>query len=325
MKAEHLVRRVFYSLLAFMISVSLTFVLLHLMPGDYLHSILPYLAEKNPDAARMFREQFGLNRSISEQYLLYMVNIIQGNWGYSFLYGLPVLAVIEEKLRWTLVILFPSTVLSIFIGMAVGAYSGWINGSKTDLSVLNFMIFVGAVPSYWWAMLLILIFGFHMSLFPLGGYASIDALDVGVRISDVLRHAALPITALTISSVPGTYYLMRNSTLQTTGEEYVLTARSKGLREMEILRHHALKNAMLPMVTVIALELAQMIMGSVFVETIFSWPGLGLLTFEALRVRDLPLLQGIFLMDTLMVILANIVADLSYPFIDPRVKVGESV
>ena len=148
MKAEYLLRRAFYSLLAFMVSLTLTFVLLHLMPGDYLHSILPYLAEKNPDAARMFREQFGLNRSISEQYLLYVVNVVRGNWGYSFLYGLPVLAVIEEKLRWTLVILFPSTVLSILIGMAVGAYSGWRNGSKTDLSVLNFMIFVGAVPSY---------------------------------------------------------------------------------------------------------------------------------------------------------------------------------
>lgn len=318
-------RRIIYSLLAFLISITLTFALLHLMPGDYLHSILPYLAEKNPDAARMFREQFGLNRPISEQYLLYMGNVVRGNWGYSFLYGQPVLTVIGEKLRWTLVILIPSTVLSILIGMALGAYSGWKNGSKTDLSVLNFMIFVGAVPSYWWAMLLILIFGFYLNLFPLGGYVSIEALEGGVRITDVLHHAVLPIIALTISSVPGTYYLMRNSTLQTTGEDYVLTARSKGLTEIEVLRHHALKNAMLPMVTVIALELAHMIMGSVFVETIFSWPGLGLLTFEALRVRDLPLLQGIFLINTLMVIFANIIADLSYPLIDPRVKVGENV
>ncbi|OPY57636.1 MAG: oligopeptide transporter permease [Methanosaeta sp. PtaU1.Bin055] len=101
MKAEHLVRRVFYSLLAFMISVTLTFALLHLMPGDYLHSILPYLAEKNPDAARMFREQFCLNRPISEQYRLYIGNVFRGNWGYSFLYGLPVLAVIGEMLHWT--------------------------------------------------------------------------------------------------------------------------------------------------------------------------------------------------------------------------------
>ena len=325
MKAEYLIRRVFYSLVAFMVSITLTFALLHLMPGDYLHSILPYLAEKNPMAAQLFQEQFGLNKPIAEQYVLYVGNVLKGNWGYSFQYGLPVLTVIGEKLRWTLVILFPSTIISILIGMATGAYSGWKNGSKTDVSVLNIMVFMGAVPSYWWAILLILIFGFYLDLFPLGGYVSIDALEAGVSISDVLYHAILPITALAVSSIPGTYYLMRNSMLQTVGEDYILTARSKGLSEMAILRHHALKNAMLPMVTVIALELAHMIMGSVFIETIFSWPGLGLLTFEALRVRDLPLLQGIFLIDTLIVILANIAADLSYPLIDPRVKVGESV
>ena len=325
MRTDYLVKRIFYSLLAFLISVTLTFALLHLVPGDYLHSILPYLAEKNPEASQLFREQFGLDKSIIEQYFLYMGNVLQGNWGYSFQYGLPVLTVIGEKLRWTLVILVPSTLLSILVGVVVGAYSGWKNGSKRDLSVFNLMIFMGAAPSYWWAILLILTFGFYLSLFPLGGFVSVSALDDGIRFLDVLYHAVLPIIALTVSSIPGTYYLMRNSMLLTVSEDYILTARSKGLSDMGVLRHHALKNAMLPVVTVIALELAHMIMGSVFIETIFSWPGLGLLTFDALQVRDLPLLQGIFLIDTLIVILANFAADLSYPLIDPRVKVGEGV
>ena len=325
MRTDYLIKRIFYSLLAFLISVTLTFALLHLVPGDYLHSILPYLAEKNPEASQLFREQFGLDKSITEQYFLYMGNVLQGNWGYSFQYGLPVLTVIGEKLRWTLVILFPSTLLSILVGVVVGAYSGWKNGSKRDLSVFNLMIFMGAVPSYWWAILLILTFGFYLSLFPLGGFVSVSALDGGICPLDVLYHAVLPIIALTISSIPGTYYLMRNSMLLIVREDYILTARSKGLSDMGVLRHHALKNAMLPVVTVIALELAHMIMGSVFIETIFSWPGLGLLTFDALQVRDLPLLQGIFLIDTLIVILANFAADLSYPLIDPRVKVGEDV
>lgn len=325
MRTDYLVKRIFYSLLAFLISVTLTFALLHLVPGDYLHSILPYLAEKNPEASQLFRAQFGLDKSITEQYFLYMGNVLQGNWGYSFQYGLPVLTVIGEKLRWTLVILFPSTLLSILVGVVVGAYSGWRNGSKRDLSVFNLMIFMGAVPSYWWAILLILTFGFYLSLFPLGGFVSVSALDGGIRPLDVLYHAVLPIIALTVSSIPGTYYLMRNSMLLIVREDYILTARSKGLSDMGVLRHHALKNAMLPVVTVIALELAHMIMGSVFIETIFSWPGLGLLTFDALQVRDLPLLQGIFLIDTLIVILANFAADLSYPLIDPRVKVGEGV
>ena len=323
MRIEYLAWRIFYSLLAFVMSVTLTFVLLHAMPGDYLHVILPHLAEKNPLATELFKEQFGLDRSLVEQYVLYVLNVLQGNWGYSIQYGLPVTTVIMGKLCWTMVILLPATLLSILIGVAIGSYSGWTSGSLADSVTFKIMIFLGAVQSYWWAIFLILVLGFYLDLFPLGGYMSIKSLDEGLQLHDVLYHAALPIVALTLATVPGIYYLMRNSMLQTVGQDYILTARSKGLSEMEILQHHALKNAMLPMVTLMAMELAHMIMGSVFIETIFSWPGMGFLTFEALRVRDLPLLQGIFLMDTLIIILANVAADLSYPFIDPRAKVGE--
>ena len=323
MRIEYLAWRIFYSLLAFVMSVTFTFVLLHAMPGDYLHAVLPYLAEKNPLASELFREQFGLDRSLVEQYVLYIFNVLQGNWGYSIQYGLPVTNVIMEKLCWTMVILLPATLLSMLIGVAIGSYSGWTSGSLADSLVFKIMIFLGAVPSYWWAIILILVLGFYFGLFPLGGYMSIKALDEGLQHRDVLYHAVLPIVALTLAMVPGIYYFMRNSMLQTVGQDYILTARCKGLGEMEILRHHALKNAMLPMVTLMAIELAHTIMGSVFIETIFSWPGMGYLTYEALRVRDLPLLQGIFLMDTMIIILANMAADFSYPFIDPRAEVGK--
>jgi peptide/nickel transport system permease protein len=323
MRIEYLAWRIFYSLLAFVISVTLSFVLLHAMPGDYLHVILPHLAEKNPLATELFREQFGLDKSLFEQYVLYVLNVLQGNWGYSIQYGLPVTGVILEKLSWTAVILLPATLLSIFIGVLIGSYSGWTSGSWGDSFIFKIMIFLGAVPSYWWAIFLILVLGFYLDLFPLGGYMSITALDGGMKLHDVLYHAALPIVALTLTTVPGAYYLMRNSMLMIVGQDYILAARSKGLSEIEILFRHALKNAMLPMITLFAMELAHMIMGSIFIETIFSWPGMGFLTFEALRVRDLPLLQGILLMDTLIIILANIAADFSYPLIDPRTKVGE--
>jgi peptide/nickel transport system permease protein len=323
MRIEYMIWRIFYSMLAFVISVTLTFVLLHAMPGDYLHAILPYLAEKNPLAMELFRKQFGLDRSLVEQYVLYVLNILQGNWGYSIQYGQPVTNVIMVKLCWTMVILLPATLFSMLIGLAIGSYSGWTSGSSADSLVFKIMIFLGAVPSYWWAIFLILFLAFYLGLFPLGGYMSIKALDEGLQPYDVLYHAVLPIVALTLTTVPGIYYLMRNSMLHTVGQDYILTARSKGLGEMEILWHHALKNALLPMVTLMAMELAHMIMGSVFVETIFSWPGTGYLTYEALRVRDLPLLQGIFLLDTLIIILANMATDFSYPFIDPRAEVGE--
>lgn len=144
-------------------------------------------------------------------------------------------------------------------------------------------------------------------------------LDSGLSLQDVLWHAALPILVLTIVGVPGTYYLMRNSMIHTLREDYVLFARARGLPETRVMRH-AFRNALLPVVTMAALQLAGLIMGSVFVETVFSWPGVGLLTTEALQNRDIPVLEGIFLLDTIAIILANLVVDLSYPFLDPRVK-----
>ncbi|OPY54577.1 MAG: dipeptide transporter permease DppB [Methanosaeta sp. PtaU1.Bin112] len=323
MRLEYLGWRVFYSFLAFAISITFTFILIHAMPGDYLHVILPSLADKNPLATELFEEQFGFDKPLVDQYVLYVINVFQGNWGYSIQYGQPVTAVIISKLCWTMIILLPATLLSILIGVAIGSYSGWSSGSLADSFIFKIMIFLGAVPSYWWAIILILVLGFYLGLFPLGGYMSVRALNEGLSYYDVLYHAVLPIVALTLAMVPGVYYLMRTSMLQTVGQDYILTARCKGLGELKILQHHALKNAMLPMVTMMAIELAHTIMGSVFVETIFSWPGMGYLTYEALRVRDIPLLQGIFLMDTLIIILANMATDFSYPFIDPRAEVGK--
>ncbi|QYZ79358.1 ABC transporter permease [Methanofollis formosanus] len=321
-KNYYFFKRILYCAVVFLISASITFAVLHLMPGDYIQSLMPYIAEINPEFSELFKEKFGLDRSLFEQYALYITNIFQGNWGYSFQYGAPVFDIIAEKLFWTMVILLPATVLSAVAGIVIGSYSGWKNGSKTDVCLLNAMVFIGAVPSYWWAIMAILVFSYSLGLFPLGGFVSLDALTSGIDPLDVLHHAVLPILVLTVSSIPGTYYFMRNSMLMTLGEGYILTARAKGVEEKNILRHHALKNAMLPMITVVSLQCAHMITGSIFIETIFSWPGLGLLTFDALSARDLPLLEGIFLMDTLVVIVANFAADLLYSMADPRIQVG---
>ena len=191
-----------------------------------------------------------------------------------------------------------------------------------DASVLNVMMFTRAIPPYWWGIMFILIFSFYLGIFPLGGYMSISALDRGISYSDILYHSALPIITLTVYSIPGTYYLMRNSMLLTVGEDYILTARAKGLNEKYVLFKHVLKNAMLPMVTMIPLECAYLIAGNIFIEIIFSWPGIGLLTFDAIAAKDFPLLQGIVLIDALLIIIANFSADLFYSHIDPRIKVG---
>ena len=324
MKPEYIIKRLFYSFLAFFVGISITFAILHLMPGDYIsHLLLNIENSISPEASEAFKHKFGLDKSLMEQYFIYIDKLLHGDWGYSFEYGVPVLNIVIEKLRWTLILLVPATVLSILIGVFMGAYFGWKSGSKLDLSVLNVMLFIRAIPSYWWALIFILIFSFYLGLFPLGGYMGSSVLESGIDYLDVLYHSLLPMITLTLCSIPGNYYLMRNSMLLTMGEDYIITARAKGLCEKDILLKHTLKNAMLPMVTMITLELVFMISGSVFIETIFSWPGIGMLTVDAMNARDLPLLQGIFLIDALLIILANFTADLLYSYIDPRVKVGD--
>ncbi len=326
MRSAYVLRRLLYSALAFGISVTIMFVILHFMPGDYITGYLESIYTiAPPEVVEAYNHAYGLDRPLIEQYFSYFFGVLQGDWGYSLSYGRPVLDVVCEKLIWTLVILLPATALAVVAGIAIGAYSGWKRGSKADIALLNGMIFLRAIPSYWLALMILVIFAYYLGLFPLGGYVSLSALNTGIDLLDVMSHAALPIFTLFLFSVTGIYYLMRNSMLMTAGEDYIVTARAKGLDDPTILRRHAMRNAMLPTVTMIAFQCARMLAGSIFVETIFSWPGLGMLTYEAIEIRDFPLLQGVLLIDTLFVIAANIGADMIYPFIDPRVEVGGDV
>ncbi len=293
------------------------------MPGDYITNYLLSLGNVLPkETLNEFYREFGLNLPLYEQYILYIKNIFAGEWGYSYQYSLPVLPLILNKLFWTLIILLPSTILGIFFGMVTGAYSGWKSGSKQDLTTFNIMIMIRAVPDYWWAIVAVYLFSYYLKLFPIGGYTGINILYSGIGVIDVLYHAFLPVCVLILSITAGNYYMMRNSMLSVVEEDYITTARAKGLPENYILWRHAMKNTILPIVTIATLQFASIITGSIFVETVFSWPGLGLLTTEALRARDLPLLEGIFLLDTLLVIIANLVADLLYPLLDPRIRTG---
>jgi peptide/nickel transport system permease protein len=323
-QGSYVVKRLIYCGIAFFISISITFFILHLMPGDYITNYLLSLGNVLPkETLDQFYHQSGVDLPLPEQYFLYLKNIVTGQWGYSYQTSTPVLNLIGNKLFWTLLIMLPSTVLGILAGILIGAYSGWRAGSKRDLALFNIMIVIRAIPSYWWAIMAVFIFGYYLAWFPIGGYTSVSILYTGLDAGDVLYHAILPIAVLTLTITAGNYYLMRNSILTVIGEDYITTARTKGLDEQAVLWRHALKNALLPMVTMATFEFAAIITGSIFVETVFSWPGLGLLTSEAIKARDLPLLEGIFLLDTLMVIAANFAADMIYPLLDPRVEAGE--
>ncbi|MGB7993388.1 ABC transporter permease [Methanoregula sp.] len=320
---KYLLRRLGYSGASFFVCITITFFLLHLMPGDYITNYLLSLSNSIPQAAvDQFRHQFGLDLPITDQYILYIVNILHGQWGYSYAYGQPVFSMITEKLSWSLIIVVPATVLGILIGIIIGAWSGWKSGGKKDLALFNIMIVIRAIPEFWWAIMAVLVFSFYLRWFPLGGFSSISVLSTGLSLPDLLYHAILPIALMTFFIATGNYYVMRNSMIAVIGEDYITTARAKGLDERSILWRHALKNALLPMVTITTFQCAAIIMGNVFIETVFSWPGIGFLTTEALNNRDLPLLEGIFLLDSLMTICAMLLADIFSSIIDPRIRMG---
>ncbi len=321
---KYLLRRLCYSGASFFVCVTITFFLLHLMPGDYITNYLLSLSNTIPkEAVEQFYHQFGLDLPLTDQYILYIVNILHGQWGYSYAYGLPVFSMITEKLCWSLILLLPATVLGILLGTVIGAWSGWKSGGKKDLAIFNVMIVIRAIPEFWWAIMAVMVFSFYLRWFPLGGYSSISVLTTGISIPDVLYHAILPILLMTFFIATGNYYVMRNTMISVIGEDYITTARAKGLDERGILWRHALKNALLPMVTITTFQCAAIIMGNVFIETVFSWPGIGFLTTEALTMRDLPLLEGIFLLDSLLTIAAMLLADILSSMIDPRIRMGK--
>ncbi|WP_319579805.1 ABC transporter permease [uncultured Methanospirillum sp.] len=321
MQGLYLIKRIVFSGIAFFISISITFFILHLMPGDYITNYLLSLGNVLPkETINNFYHDFGLDLPLYDQYFIYIQNILKGQWGYSYQYSVQVMPLIINKLFWTLILLFPATTAGILTGIFLGAYSGWKARSRFDLTLFNAMIIIRAIPTYWWAIMAIFVFGYIFAFFPISGYTSISILYSGINPVDVIYHAILPIGVLTLTISAGNYYLMRNSMVSVIGEDYIITARTKGLDENAILWNHALKNACLPIITLATLQCASIVTGSIFVETVFSWPGIGLLTTEALKSRDLPLLEGIFLLDTLVVILANLMADILYPCIDPRLR-----
>jgi peptide/nickel transport system permease protein len=317
---NYLVKRLAISIITFFVAACIIFLLLRTMPGDFVSNLVLSFGNTLPqETVEAFYHANGLDRPLHVQLVTFFSGAFTFNTGTSFLYGVPAGGLIADRIGWTLLLLVPAAVFSLFIGVLLGVWSSWKQGSGTDSSLLAFMMAVRAIPSYWWGTMAILFFAFLIPFFPLGGYTSLTVLDSGLSIQDVLWHAALPVVVLTLVGIPGTYYLMRNSMIHTLQEDYILFARARGLPETRVMRH-AFRCALLPVITMSALQIAGLIMGSVFVETVFSWPGVGLLTTEALQNRDLPVLEAIFLLDTVAIIVANLVVDLSYPLLDPRVK-----
>jgi peptide/nickel transport system permease protein len=308
------------SLLAVALSA---FFLFRMLPGDPIRA-LTRDRPINPQQMVALRHQYGLDKPLPAQFADYLLRILHGDLGTSYQYNAPVTGLIAGHLGATLFLVGTATVISAVLGLRLGIRGAWRRGSLGDQFNTAVALTLWSVPTFWLGLLLIVVLSVGIGpipgLFPTGGMNSPGVHGFLPVLIDALHHLVLPCLAL-VAVVYAQYLLiMRASLLDEMGSDYLVTARAKGLRDDEVRRRHAVPNALLPTVTVVFLGLGEVVSGAILVETVFSWPGLGSLFYEALTVPDMPLLEGLFMFFSASVIVMNLAADLLYPLLDPRVS-----
>jgi peptide/nickel transport system permease protein len=312
--------------LVLLAALTLNFFLPRMMPGNPLRFLAgEEVGLLTPLQIAEVRERYGLDRSLFEQYLTYLYSMITGQWGYSYQMGKPVIDTILERLPWTLLLVGSALAVASVFGIIVGAIAAWNRGRTADTAPLTLSILVDSLPTFWLGMLLIAIFSVELRWLPIYGARTAWGPTTGwPYVVDVLRHLVLPATTLILATLSGTFLVMRYAMLDVLNQDYIRTARSKGVSERSVLLKHAVRNALLPVSTIVFLNLGYLIGGATVIETVFSYPGIGTLLYQAVLNRDYPVLQGAFLMLTVSVILASVISDAIYPLLDPRVRRGAS-
>ncbi len=323
MGSQFLVRRVIQALLTILFIVLLNFILFRMMPGSP-ERVLTRNPNISAEVKVALRAKWGLDKPLfPDQFVSFVASTAQGDFGLSYKYrGQPVTEVLGSRI-WPTVILFGlGEIIAIFVGMALGAYAGWKRGGTVDYVGNGVSLILYATPYFVLGLFLLVIFASTLGWFPTNGMLTAGASYPTVvhRLADFLHHLFLPLATVSLGLIGLYSILMRSSIIGTLSEDYVQTARAKGLPDAHILRAHALPNALLPAVTIVAIQFGYVIAGAITAEVVFNWPGIGTLTVDALSARDYPVLQGIFLLLAVSVVVANLVADLVYGILDPRVR-----
>lgn len=297
--------------------IVLGFLLFRVLPGDVIQTMFRGRPAA-PEQMAELKRQLGLDDPLYQQFLDYVWKLLHGDLGESYVYRVPVAQKIGERLGPTVLLVGVATAIAVALGLWLGTRSAWRRGSRFDRVSTGVALTLWSTPTFWLGMLLL---GVTSGLFPSGQMMDSDTPpDFLSQALDVAHHMVLPTITL-VAVIYAQYQLvMRSSLLEEMGSDYLTTARAKGLRDDLVRRRHAVPNALLPTVTLVFLHLGFVIAGAVTTETVFSWPGLGLLTYDALRVRDLPLLQGTFIVLAGAVITMNVLADILYRVLDPRVR-----
>jgi peptide/nickel transport system permease protein len=301
--------------------VLLNFALLHIAPGDAADVLAGEAGSATPEYMSQLRQKFGLDQPVHVQLIVYLRQVVTFDLGYSFRHGTPVSQLILTRLGPTLLLMVSVFVLAVTFGVLLGAIAArnlnrWKDNVISMLAVLAY-----ATPVFWAGLMFIVIFSIRLGWFPTSGYEEVAAFKEGwAHVVDVAHHLVLPAITLTLFYLALYTRLMRASVLDQYTLDYVVTARAKGLSERQIARRHVLRNAALPVLTMAGVQVGALLGGAVVVETVFAWPGLGLLAYESLFARDINLLLGIFFISACLVVLVNLAVDLLYTLLDPRIE-----
>ncbi|AWL40766.1 MULTISPECIES: ABC transporter permease [Streptomyces] len=317
-------RLAFYAVTAWA-AITINFLIPRLMPGDPVEALMSrYQGQLDTSAIASLKALFGLdeNKSLWAQYTDYWSHLLDGDLGLSFtFFPTPVGEVISQALPWTLALVGITTLISFLLGTGIGVYSGWRRGSWLD-GLLPVTTFISSVPYFWLGLIAISVFAVKWPLFPFeGGYDNslVPAFDWPF-ISSALYHGVLPGVTIVLSAIAGWILGMRNMMVTVSSEDYVMVAQAKGLSERRVMFAYAARNAVLPSISAFALSLGFIVSGTLLVEMVFNYPGIGFQLLQAVGAKDYPLMQGVFLVITLSVLAANLLADMAYAFLDPRTR-----
>jgi len=300
----------------------LNFLLIHAAPGDPASVMAGEAGDSDAAFLQQLRERFGLDQPLYVQLWIYVSSVVQLDLGYSYRQQLPVLQLIGDRLPATLILSLSAFVISLGLGVFAGAFASARQGKWSDTIISLVALIFYATPLFWLALMAVLLFSVQLGWLPGFGYETVGANYTGVRrVLDILQHLILPSMTLGLFFMAVYARMTRASMLEVSQLDFVKTAKAKGLRSSVIQRRHVLRNALLPVVTLAGLQAGQLVGGAVLIETVFAWPGIGRLMFDALSQRDYNLLLGVFVVSAAMVLLFNLITDVLYRLVDPRIRV----
>jgi peptide/nickel transport system permease protein len=320
-----LIRRVIYAILVLSAVVVMNFILLHASPGDIAQTILGEMGAGTEEMLAEIRSIYGLDKSLPEQIVVYCSKVVRGDLGYSHYFDAPVTDLILQRVSATILLVIPALLFAIFVGTFLGVISSLKPNSIFSHFVTVFALAGYSAPVFWTGLMLLILFASVFPIFPVSGmYDPLLRDHFWRHLLDILHHTVLPVLTLGILYMAQYSRLSRATMLDVLGSDYIRTARAKGLGERSVIYKHALKNAILPVVTMAGLQIGQLFAGAIIVETVFNWPGMGRLAFDSILRRDHPTLIGILFFATFIVIFCNVITDISYRFLDPRIRSEET-